>query len=544
MSYDTIDVNADGIVEADVDNERVDTTDFSLNDRIHTVTAQSDWAGATGGEMIQSVVDAATAGDEIWVVGDGPDDPTSASEGSVWEVTSNITGYPDDLTMVGIGDPLLYLSDNTDDDVIQVRTGEADTPADDLTIKGFRINGNRANNGKASDANSDGGTRFAGGVYVKRSNRITIRNVDVVDMHGYAVSINGSTHALVESCSADNCADDGFTTTDIDYSEPLSQDVTFRNCQSTNNDDSGFEVDDGPVDVLFDDCYGEGSQDQYSVHTHGSTRAPDAPKHVTFKDCVAVGGDRGYLLGSNLSGSPEDYSIIGCRATGQAVEAISTDEGTQSSVALDGVTIQNVHVEYSGTTEAIDLKQGTGLSHVEISDSTIVLSGSASNAIVANDVDLQNATLENVEIDATDATGCSHLIPAPGRTGYSTYNLTVQDCEMYGGQENAILLWGAGGDVSGCKIIDNTIYNNGKNTTVSDDRRVGVSIKDNGTAPTDNLIRGNRIYDDQGTKTQVYAVYRSGCDYHIHSDNIFRGNATGAFGGTVGANTVETDNII
>lgn len=71
---------------------------------------------------------------------------------------------------------------------------------------------------------------------------------------------------------------------------------------------------------------------------------------------------------------------------------------------------------------------------------------------------------------------------------------------------------------------------------------VPAVLSENGGVVTDVTVTGVRAWDDQGTKTQLYGVHQGG-DYNLYDGNNLRGNKNGAYGGTVGTNSVKGDNI-
>jgi parallel beta-helix repeat protein len=83
-------------------------------------------------------------------------------------------------------------------------------------------------------------------------------------------------------------------------------------------------------------------------------------------------------------------------------------------------------------------------------------------------------------------------------------------------------------------IIGNVLKNNGSD---------GINLSDDGvTACLDNLIIGNRCYDDQATKTQDYGIREAGIgNYNIIVGNDVRGNIYTI--SKVGANTIVRRNV-
>lgn len=57
------------------------------------------------------------------------------------------------------------------------------------------------------------------------------------------------------------------------------------------------------------------------------------------------------------------------------------------------------------------------------------------------------------------------------------------------------------------------------------------------------LITNNRVFDDQGTKTQQYGVNTFACTYTLCNGNILSGNGTSPTGGLAGTGEVVTNNI-
>lgn len=296
----------------------------------------STFSGADGGEQIQAAIgDLPSSGGWVFVPAEGPD------TNSRWTVSSHIS-VPSNVTVRGVpGATQLYLADSSNDDVFRVADSESSTPVEDATIEGFVINGNKANNGDVSDPDASDGSRYTGGVYVKRSTNLTVRDVVARNIHGYGVHIQGSTDALVENCIAENCADDGFSATDIHYSQRYTENVTFRNCESRDNANSGFEVDDGPRNVTHERCYASGNMWGFRTHAH-SAHPPNgvATQNMTYRACTSENNQAGFHFGNADEGSPQDYNLIDCQTQGNSETGVSLWKPSGAvPVAMEDVTI-------------------------------------------------------------------------------------------------------------------------------------------------------------------------------------------------------------
>jgi parallel beta-helix repeat protein len=70
----------------------------------------------------------------------------------------------------------------------------------------------------------------------------------------------------------------------------------------------------------------------------------------------------------------------------------------------------------------------------------------------------------------------------------------------------------------------NVAYDNGQNTA-SDNRRAGVVLNQYQGACANNVVTGNRCYDSQGAKTQLYGIALfNKCDNNVVSENVLDGN--------------------
>lgn len=490
-------------------------------EEVNSVRFASEFSGADGGAKIQAALDDAEAAHgraAVIVTPGGPD------TNGRWDVSSEIRP-PSNTALIGLGKPLLYLTAGADCDAIQTKLDDTGDPIEDLTIEGFRIDGNKANQSDYSTQsdepyNADVGKklRFTAGVRIIEGHDVTVRDVTVNNYAGYGFETKVSEHVRIENCvSTNNDYDDGFSVSDHGYGAALTEDVTIVDCLSTDHPESGYEVDDGPRDVTIECCRSERCFRGYSIHEHMNEVAPEG---IAVRECIAVDTtvrasspppDDGAAFNFGKfsgSGTPKNYKFIDCVADNPGGDAgfVYYDTGTApQDVTIDGFELVN------NDTNTAAIRMGHGVDGLTI------------RGVRARDAYL--GIYLNPDTDA----------------GFS--DVEISGAKIHGCQNSGIALRPSGFDVTNVTITGCILKNNGQSAG-GDPNSAGISLDASGTGSvTDVVITGCRLYDD-GTGTQTHGVYHDSADYNVYDSNNLRGNGTAAFGGTAGTNSVKGDNIV
>ena len=137
----------------------------------------------------------------------------------------------------------------------------------------------------------------------------------------------------------------------------------------------------------------------------------------------------------------------------------------------------------------------------------------------------------------------SGIIASPnGSVGYNLTGLIINNCEIFLNAYQGIRLGNqsTGSGFNRLSITNNLIYNNGTSGTSPHGIELNAII-------TDGRISGNRIFDDQATQTQTYAIAvlagSVGGNFAI-IDNDLRENSGGAFSnaGTISSSVYVANN--
>jgi len=171
MTYDPIDTNDDGVVDADVDNQSV-STERGPNS---TFNAES-YPGETGGEKIQAALDEAAETSTPSVVVAGPDGPDSGD----W-LLPNTLEAGSHTTIVLLGSSW-KLGNGVDDNIL--RNKDFDGGNDEIHVQGVgnaKIDGNAANQ---SDALDDW---HEYGIYFYNVGTCSVKGVEIIETNGYSV---------------------------------------------------------------------------------------------------------------------------------------------------------------------------------------------------------------------------------------------------------------------------------------------------------------------------------------------------------------------
>lgn len=522
--------NSDLATESYVDNSvEPDTINAqSVNDVLNA----AEFSGSDGGAMIQAAIDALPSqGGTVWIPPDGPD-------GGQWNLSSHIL-LRSDITLESDG-AMLYLADGSDDNMLMTNVSEGDSTVENVVIEGFHMDGNRANNGQWT--RPDGKTVNPACIYCLESDNITIQDCTFTSSYGYAVKFALSTNGTVESCYATNMQDDAFTATDTRYSSSSSAYNAFHNCIAENNDDAGFEVDDGPIHTRFINCVSIGNTEGFDAHTHDFSDTPASWQYVYYLNCSALNNDYGWKLGANNhDGQATGVLCKNVYVEGSNTAAFSaggssnTDDSPLDDLVVDGFIVTHPS---SASNAAIDLTSGSvvrrwAFSNGYVNTGTYGVDGGTS---------AENITFSNVEFDLTTSSNADSGIELNAGSSGTIRNVTIENCEVHGADNSGLQLWSGGGALEHIQVIGGRYYNNGQNNTNSAGG-AGISINDNSGAPTRITVSGVHCFDDQSTKTQVTGIWWDGVTYSSFVGNVLLDNATNSTDGTLGTGSVTAANV-
>lgn len=283
---------------------------------------------------------------------------------------------------------------------------------------------------------------------------------------------------------------------------------------------------------------------------------------LTMTNCQAHDCEYGLnILDSSATGNEpiRDLMVSNSSFSNNVKTGIRVDDGDRISIigclvrdnGEDGIYIQGLgavnDLVISGC--LIEGNTGTGID--------TYASYAGENWIISNCV-VKNNTVRGTSLaGATNIAVNNCVFEDNGTRGIdiATSKVQVNGCIVNNNTEEGIQLYsGTQHMVNGCRIVGNgnhgifvgvseaIISNNyiDANSTIGTDYD-GIRIAG---SKTDLSFVGNIITDTQGTPTQQYAMeFSSGSDYVMITGNNLRGNKTGAINGTLGGNSVNTNNI-
>ncbi len=523
--------------------------DVTGDHHLETVRDASDFSGTDGGAQIQAAIDDLPAdGGVVFVPAEGPD------LNGRWDLSSAIVPASD-THLVGVpGATRLYLTDGTGNDMIQTDVDATSAAKENVVIEGFYLNGNGTNNSTWDQ--DDTHMRGSCGVRILNCVDARVRNCTVENTYKHGIELKKSQHCLIEDSVVDDAGDDGVSVSDTLFDTASSENVIVRGCRASGSADNGFEVDDGPVNVRFVECHAhDNSTNGFTIHTHaategdGSTYAPAAPQDIYITDCASVNnGQLGYAVGHHKSGTPRDYFLDGVSATGNGESPFRSEISAASdeTVEITNVNVNDFHFE--GTAErngAGGLTAGIRLDRAmpwnDVSFTNGVITGTLGYGIYLRRTSVYGLTVDNVVIEGDDV--ASYMVFGDTEDDDSTFkDFKFTNCTVKGGPAGGFVINAGASDafVDG-QISDCTFKNNGSAGSGS---RWDSGIVLAGSGTVENIaVTSNTCYDDQGTTTQQYGIYRADSDYCTWTGNICHDNEQSQFGGSLGANSKEATNV-
>lgn len=468
------------------------------------------YPGGSGGEQIQNAIDALPAGGTVYIPPDGPD-------GGEW-IVDNVVAVPSNTHVVGVPGATVLRSQG-DHNSLQVRGTDTTDRAQNVVVEGLVC--------ELENTTSR--------LQVTHAEGVTVRNCQFYNGK-YGVNVARSKNVLVEDCIGEGADDDGFTATDLNAGEAITEHVWFRNITVRNYDQTGIEVDDGPQYVYMIDCVAEGGRIGFRTHTHVDA-AEGAPENVYYIRCHARDPSHyGFTCGANREEDPREYHFrdITCRGAGESAFATTDHESGGNERTVSHVTIEGFDFVHDGNRPAIGLDTHAPAQHWRIANGSI-RPESGSSAISTRGGDVLDLNIQNVDIYGGGFP--LYGIEISARDGGKTRSVTVDNCAVYRCRANGIDARAFDNAFSGVKITNNEVYENGQDATKADLNRSGIRMNQGSGATIDPRrcqIRGNHCFDTQSTTTQQYGIYRGGLVDSIVSMNVLRGNAIANLGGSAG----------
>ncbi|SMD13131.1 parallel beta-helix repeat (two copies) [Fulvimarina manganoxydans] len=294
---------------------------------------------------IQAAIDAAyAAGGGTVVIPKGlfwiSADPNNPSAGAV-EVRSNVT-----LLGAGIGETVLKLVDNFDERINGILRTPVNESAENVVMRDFTIDGNRANN-------TGHQTGFITGVKENDDGRvhkdIVLDHVEVRDCTAYGIDPHEITYDLVVSnCIASGNGTDGIVADFIVGG-------VFENNISFNNDRHGFNITTSSTDLLIKDNYSYDNGSTGLVVQRGDI-FPDGEDNIDWpSDLDIIGGEYyGNAREGMLIKLSDSVNISGVKIYENLRQGIRI-EGASNTV-IDGNEIYNNSQESSGAYDEINIR--------------------------------------------------------------------------------------------------------------------------------------------------------------------------------------------
>jgi hypothetical protein len=201
-------------------------------------------------------------------------------------------------------------------------------PDTNIRISDMELDGNKLNN--TSDGHSP--DAYNACIRLKNVERCIVERVYGHDARGYGVELKSALNCVVSHCYASANGDDGFSCSEFGLGEVShSKRNTFVSCYAWDHaadfgqtGGSGFEVDDGPQDTSFIDCYSFDNVQGLMIHEHASALAPIGVR----------------VIGGSYYSNDED----GIQINSQGAAGLLLDNVIIDGVICDGNTTSGIQV--------------------------------------------------------------------------------------------------------------------------------------------------------------------------------------------------------
>jgi parallel beta-helix repeat protein len=431
----------------------------------------------------------------------------------------------------------------------------------DVTIRDLRLDGNRAN--QSSDGNC-----------VKtNAARTKVLNCHVLSAYGYnivafaggddfsvigcttedalseGIEIQGASRAVISNNIVKTAGKNGIyvwanggTCSDVS----ITGNVVYDSSNLTASF-AGIRVDDGATNVtITGNTVTGGGTTSPGIKVFSSTAARvthvtvsgntiDAPTangiFIDVADYVTVTGNT--VKNAAAVGILVQSSTTACRVSNNVVSGTtSNDSGIKSNSGTSIAIVSNV-VQGTSAGYGIRIQGGSKVTVVGNSALSNALAGIVLSGVTSWTVDgnISSAnTQRGIEITGCTAGTVSNNSVTTNGTAYdgitvygSSAGVTLTGNNVTNSGLNGIRVQ----DASNCVISSNVCRNNGINGTVA--LAAGIQLAVSAGAVANIAVNGNRCYDDQTPKTQLYGLQVVGaCDSLIIGPNVLTGNSTAA----------------
>lgn len=253
-------------------------------------------------------------------------------------------------------------------------------------------------------------------------------------------------------------------------------------------------------------------------------------------------------MGHHRSGTPRDYFLDGVSATGNGESPFRSEISAASdeTVEITNVKVNDFYFEGTakrngagGWTAGIRLDRAMPWNDVSFTNG--VITGTLGYGIYLRRTSVHGLTVDNVVIEGDDV--ASYLVFGDTEDDGSTFkDFKFTNCTVKDGSAGGLVINAGASDafVDG-QISDCTFKNNGSAGSGSQ-WDSGIVLAGSGTV--ENIaVTSNTCYDDQGTTTQQYGIYRADSDHCTWTGNICHDNEQSQFGGSLGPNSKEAANV-
>jgi parallel beta-helix repeat protein len=387
------------------------------------------------------------------------------------------------------------------------------TGADDVTVVGLTLDGNRANTAYGQN-----------GLYTV-ANRTRFLDCHVKNFNGYnIVGFPGATDLLVRGCVSEGPASEGIEFQGVVRGSIINNvvrntgrngiyvwgssgtcsDITVTgnvvfNASAENPSGAGIRVDDGAYNItVAGNSVTGGGTTVLGINVGSSTAA--RVKNVTVEgNAVRATPDRGIrvyvadhvtVTGNTVSGA----ATYGIEVTSGATDVTVAANTVTGSVAYSGILVSGGASDCAITGNKVS---ASGQHNIEISG---LLGGSVTGNVVS-----------------TSGTSCNGIFVYGASSGLS---ITGNEASLSGRAGIRVE------DAINCTIVGNVCKNGGKGGNVALSTAINIT-KASGTC-SGHTVAYNRCFDDQGSKTQYYGLRIVGAvDNVVIGPNLLTGNGVG-----------------
>jgi len=460
MTYDPIDTNDDGVVDADVDNQSV-STDEVRNIADHVVGSTSE---------LESAFNNVSAGETIWI--GAPDTPYRTTQ---WlDIDVDDVAVKFQSKRAEDGNPIITVADGAD--VGGIRIGNSQS-VNGITIRGLGYDGN--------EANQDDTVKNLDAVRVVSGDDIDIHDIYATRTHPWREHNSGGSAVNVQSACS-NVDVENITTYEIgDRSVEFygATDCTVKNVFSDQGWDRTVSVQGGAKNITVETIHGIGNQEGSIVAVQGDSTGTTWSENITIRDVHGSGvhktavGVEGYIrdvLVQQVTGDGGNSSYPGVKIGKDfEVENIRVENVSLNGYGLPGVKIyQNAHdVNVSGVVSdacSKGLQVDTGATDISVEDFSARNSENAGFEVDADGVALNGCMAKQSNsygyyLKGADyrVIGCEAKNSDDNNTGgiqefrFEGNNGMARDCEVSARDSNlSFQLLGSGLTVRGCKAPD------------------------------------------------------------------------------------------